>query len=181
MNSYPRPCLFANHGASAVVAGFGFKGVFVKFRPLTKDYWPDYVQRPIGRLVIAAITAPLLISVGLMTVFALVQTFAPYADLQPGGALGSPLDLFFALTLEIYLFCLIAVAPAFFALWSLRLRSRRAFVIAGLLGAAIGVLFHLARFGPLTLAQILIAPLLSVGLALLLRALAGLGAPPSNR
>ena len=144
----------------------------MKFHPLDSDYWPPQVRNPMARLALAASMTPILCAAGLTLFIAAVKAFGPYGGQPP---FGGPMELFGDLTLELTIFAISAIAPAFLLLWTLRARTRRAFVLAALLGGAIGALVSSIRFGSLPVSHFFIALALSVGMALMFRTLAGLG------
>lgn len=147
----------------------------MKLHALGSDYWPSTIAQPMVRLAVAAFATPLLVAAGLTLIVTLVGSFAPNRGPTP---LGGPANLFFWLMLEIYLFALVAAAPAFLALWCLRLRSRPAYIAVALIGGLIGALISVLRFGVLPIGQLFIALALNVGLLLAVRYLAGLSESP---
>ncbi|MCI4663555.1 MAG: hypothetical protein MRY74_02430 [Neomegalonema sp.] len=150
----------------------------MRLRPLDRDYWPEDARQPLFRLGVAIVVTPLLLSAGFTLLLMMVAWFGPYSRPLP---FGGPVDMFIELALELYAFAIFSVGPAFAALWSLRLRSRSSFLVAGLVGGVLGAGATALRFGGLTMTHALIALLLGVILLLTLRSLAGVRASERDR
>lgn len=142
----------------------------MRFRPLSRDYWPSRMRQPFARLAFAAAVTPVAAALAIMLSVWLVSEFAPH---PPAWPFQTPFAFFFELALELYFFGIVSVAPIFILLWSLRLRTQTAFIFGGMLGGAVGALASSLRFGSLSVAEFLIAIALGIVLALVFRGLAG--------
>lgn len=127
------------------------------FRPLGRDYWPPETRRPFLRAALALIAAPLTLAATLGAAAWAVALFDAGAGMNAGAY---AYDTFLVMAQAFFGPEFWPATIGFFALWSLRMRSRGAYVAAavatGAAGWAIAALRLDAQSGAVALAIVLL-------------------------
>lgn len=109
----------------------------IMFNRLSRDYWPPETTYPLLRLGAAFVLAPLIVvAVVLLCLFVLDVAISGEADI----ALYRVLEYGPFLLVATYALLLALGLPVFLALWTTRLRGRRAFVLSGAIVGLIAAL-----------------------------------------
>ena len=105
---------------------------------LSRDYWPPLTKRALGRAALAFAVSPLVIVCVLLVLLVIAEmVFVGDFEIGRSRALGfGPV-----LLVSTYVILFSAGAVAFLALWSLRLRGRLSYLLAGM---AVGLVSALA-------------------------------------
>lgn len=131
---------------------------------LSRDYWPSDVLRPLLRVVMAFVFAPVVVSgILLLCLFGMETVLSGDMSYAAERAVGlGPL-----LLVATYVILLSAGLVTFLLLWSLQQRSHRAYLLAGLLLGVLAGLGSPVIGGPPTALPLLLVLAFYFGLLML--------------